>query len=146
MKTLYSILAVILLSVTAYAQQDKKFDPNQFAKEQETYIIKEARLSAQEAKAFFPIYREMQQKQRTIFMQMRNISKSMPQSDKEAEELINKKNQLDIQFKKIQCTYHSKLCKSLPARKVWMCIKADEHFKHFIMERISHNRKDKFKK
>ena len=140
MKRLFQIIFILLFALTIHAQQ-KKFDPEKFRQEQEAYITKEAHLSPQEAKIFFPLFREMQQKQRPLFKQMRQYAKTMPRNDKEAEQLITKKDQLDMQMHKIQSTYHAKMCKSMSATKVYQCINAEESFKHHTMDKISLHKK-----
>lgn len=137
MKNILYILMLFLFTSYAHAQKDMKFDPEKFNQEQEAYIIKEARLNPQEVKLFLPVFRELKQKQRSIYTEIRKCIKPRLQNDKEAEKLITKRDQLEMQMKKLQSSYHSKLCKILPATKVYYCIQAEERFKHHIMEKMS---------
>ena len=46
-----------------HKEEPKKFDPERYQRELEAFICREACLTKQEAQAFFPLYRQMQQKQ-----------------------------------------------------------------------------------
>ena len=53
-----------------FPNQNQKFSPEKYQADMEQYIAKEAGLTPQEASAFFPLFREMQQKQRALYNQM----------------------------------------------------------------------------
>lgn len=135
------ILFIIMMAVMALAanaeQEDKKFDPKQFRREQEAFITKEAGLSAQEAAAFFPLFRELQEKQRALFSQQMKIARKKPENDKEALRLINEMDELELSIVKLKMQYHGKFCKAIPARKVKQCIRAEEKYKRNIMDRLA---------
>lgn len=146
MKITLQITVMLLLSLVTYAQQNKKFNPDKFKREQESFITQEAKLTPQEAAAFFPVFKEYQEKQRVLFKQQKQYAKSRPQNDREAEKLISNMDELDSRIKKIQAQYHAKFCKVIPATKVFKCIQAEEKFKHNIMHRMlqqknNHNNK-----
>lgn len=144
MKKYCLILIMSLLSIVTYAQQNKqqgkRFNPDAFRREQEAFITKEAKLSPQEAAAFFPLFNEYQEKQRKLFRQQKQYAKSKPQNDKEAAKLIAQMDALDLSIKKLQSQYHTKFCKIIPATKVFKCIQAEECFKHKIMHRMLQNK------
>lgn len=143
MKRLFTIALLTMLTVTLMAQnRGKKFDPNSFLREQEAFITKEAGLTQQEANAFFPVFREMQGKMRSIFNQQRELMHKHVQNDGEAQKIISTADNLDMQLKKIQQTYHVKFCKVISARKVMKCIQAEEHFKHNMMARFANQNRD----
>lgn len=126
------------MSLAVFAEnQGKRFDPQKFTKDQEAFITKEARLTQQEANAFFPIFREMQQKERALFKQQRDLKRKNPQNDKEAAQIINELDNIEMQMTKIKQQYHSKFCKAISPVKVLQCINAEEKFKHFIMGNIA---------
>ena len=116
---------------------EKKFDPEKFMQEQEAFITKEAKLSSQEAARFFPLFRELQNKQRTLFHKQRQYAKSKPQNDKDAAKTIADKDQTELQIKKLQIEYHNKFCKVIPATKVFKCLQAEERFKRHIMDKMT---------
>lgn len=128
-----SFLVVLLLTVvtlTASAQKPNrpKFDPAKFEADLEQFITTEAALSPQEAAAFFPLYREMQRKQRVFFDEMKRFRHLDTNDDKACEEAIEKRDKMDIGIKELQQDYHRKFIKVLPAGKVFKIMRAEDKF------------------
>ena len=127
--------------MVANAQNQKgmppKFDPAKFDADLEQFITTNAGLSPQEAAAFFPLYREMQRKQRAYFDEMRRNSHIDTNDDKSCREAIEKKDKMEIEIKEIQQQYHSKFMKVLPAGKVFKIIKAEERFHRQAFKRMA---------
>ena len=140
-KKIAYIIMLLLLTVTVDAQNakpnEKKFDPEKFMQEQEAFITKQAKLTTQESARFFPLFRELQNKQRTLFHKQRKYAKSKPQNDKEAAKIIAEIDQTELQIKKLQTDYHNKFCKVIPATKVFQCLQAEERFKRHIMDKMT---------
>lgn len=138
MKKLLCILLMTITALTVSAEQEeKKFDPQQFRRDQEAFIIKEAKLSPQEAAAFFPLFRELQNKQRALFSQQRKLERQRPGNDKEAARLISDIDDIEMEMAKLRALYHNKFCKAISPMKVKACIRAEERFKHKMMDRIA---------
>lgn len=138
----FSLLILCLLffiSSTASAQglQRPKFDPAKFQAELEQFITVEAGLSPQEAAQFFPLYREMQKKQRVIFDEMRRFRHMDVNDNRACEEVIEKQDKMDIQMKEIQQRYHVKFMKVLPAGKVFKILRAEEKFHRQAFKRVA---------
>lgn len=136
---LMALFSSLLFSFDASAQKDHrpKFDPAKFEAELEQFITTEAGLSPQEAAQFFPLYREMQKKQRVIFDEIRRF-RHMDVSDHQAcEEAIEKQDKMDIQIKEIQQQYHVKFMKVLPAGKVFKILRAEEKFHRQAFKRVA---------
>lgn len=130
---LYIILAACSLTMNAQG----KFDPERFTRDQEAFITKHAKLSQQEATAFFPLFREMQQKARPLFKKQRDLVRKNAQNDSEAMNIINEIDNIDLQLRKLQQQYHKKFCKAISPMKVQCCLRAEEIFKHQTMERMA---------
>ena len=67
MKRLLNLYMVLMLTSAIYAQgrmPQMRFDPQRFQADLEQFITREAGLTPMEAAAFFPVYREMLNKQR----------------------------------------------------------------------------------
>ena len=120
-------------------QGDKpqKFNPEKYSRDQEAFIIKDAQLTQQEVAAFMPLFREMQQKQRALFKQHRQYSRTNPQNDKEATQLINNIDNVEMQIKKIETQYHEKFLKVLSPIKVYKVHQAVNKFKYITMDRVA---------
>lgn len=137
MKKLLFIILMFLSAISINAEQEnKKFNPQQFRKNQEAFIIKDAQLTQQEAAAFFPLFREQQDKQRALFNQQMKLAHKRPSSDKEAAKIIDQMDQIELKITKLKSQYHVKFCRAIPAMKVMRCIKAEEKFKHRVMDNL----------
>ena len=105
-----------------------RFDPARFEADLEQFITTVAGLSPTEASAFFPLYREMQKKQRALFDQLRRCRHADINDDEACKKQIQERDRLDVQIKELQQTYHNKFMKVLPARKVFSVIRAEDLF------------------
>lgn len=144
MKQILLIIIMVFSALNMSAEQeDRKFNPQQFRRDQEGFIIKDAKLSPQEATAFFPLFRELQDKQRALFGQQMKLARQRPCNDKEAARLIEQMDEIEMKIAKLKSQYHAKFCKVIPAMKVQMCIKAEERFKHRVMDNLAHRRPPK---
>ena len=145
MKRFLYFIVVLVVSVATYAQPmpGRKFNPDQFMREQEAFITKEVRLTPQEANAFFPVYREFAQKQRELFLKQRQLVKDTPADDKAAAKIINEMNCIDASMNKLRVCYYARFVKILGAKKVFLCINADERFKHSMMEKFARGKQNR---
>ncbi len=128
MKKLILTLMLAMAFTATFAWPEPKFDPNRYNAELQQFITREAALSPQEAAKFFPMYREMQQKQRALFQQMHRYKRIKPTDEKSCREMIKKCDDLDVQIKELQQLYHNKFLKFLPAGKVYDILKAEDKF------------------
>lgn len=132
-KTLFIQLTILLMAFSfqcpnIYGQNRPPFNPEKFDAEMEQFITKEAGLSAREASRFFPLFKEMQSKQRALFHKMRQFRHVNTNDDIACMRAIRMQDNIDIEIKKIQQKYHQKFLKILPAGKVMRIIKAEDKF------------------
>ena len=130
MKKLLTTIALgaFALSLSAQEHQPEKFSPEKFDAELQEYIVKEAELTQQEVADFFPVYKEMQKKMRVLFDRQRDMRKEMPQDEKACQEAIRQHDEIELEMKKIQQTYHNRFLEILPASKVYKILKAEDRF------------------
>ena len=128
MKKILISMMCLLLGVVAQAQETRKFSPEKFQAEMEQFITKEAGLTAEEAAKFFPLYREMQQKQRAIFEKVRKEGFSKPVDDATCRKLVERRDACELEQKKIQQTYHQKFFSVISPSKVFDVLIAEERF------------------
>jgi hypothetical protein len=129
MKRLSLLLFILgLLAVGTYAQQGQKFDPAKFEAEQQQFITKAAGLTDREAARFFPLFREMQAKQRAIYERQRKLGFKKPADEKGCAESIRQRDQIDLELKQIQQNYHNKFLRVIPASKLWEVLQAEDRF------------------
>ena len=118
-------------------EEQKKFDPERYQRELEAFLTHEACLTKQEAQAFFPLFREMQQKQRAIYMKKKVFNKAAFCDNKAAEAVIIAYDEREIAIKKLQQQYHKQFIKVIPATKVLKLIRAEERFNRNMMRNFS---------
>ena len=123
---LITLFLFSLLSVRAEEQQ--KFSPEKFQAALEQFMTTEANLTADEAAKFFPIYREMQSKQRVVYKQMKELGKNKPADEKACRKAVEKRDELELEQRRIAQSYHVKFFEVLPASKVYDVIKAENRF------------------
>lgn len=144
MKKFVSILCLFLFSMTfsltISGQRPRKFDPQQFEKQLHQYIAKEAGLTPGEAAAFFPLFDEMQRKQRLLFDKMRVYMHTNTDDNRASLKAIQAMDNNDLEIKKLQKEYHQKFCKVLPAGKVLQILKADDKFHRKAFKRMVRER------
>ena len=141
MKRLTTILFVLALTTTAMAQhfntpqpqqqqqqQAPKFSPEKFQADLEQFITKEACLTPREAAKFFPIYKEMQAKQRAVYERQRQLGWGKPADEKGCEKAIRQRDEYDLELKRIQQTYHNKFLSVISASKLYDVLKAEDRF------------------
>jgi hypothetical protein len=132
MKKLIVLLLAMTVALGASAQgfnpQGQKFSPEKFQADLEQFITKEACLTPQEAARFFPIYKEMQAKQRTVYDRQRQLGFGKPADEKGCEKAIRQRDEYDLELKRIQQTYHNKFLSVISASKLYDVIKAEDRF------------------
>lgn len=126
------LISMMLGFVPVQAQKDghkrPPFNPAKFEADMEQYITVHASLTPQEAAKFFPVYREMTKKMRTLFDAMRRNQLVNMKDDKACAETIRQQDQIDIEMKYLQQEYHSRFMMILSPSKVMRVIKAEESF------------------
>lgn len=131
LRRLFSILFLTLFLASAQAQRERggcKFSPDEFQAKLEQFITREACLTPKEASRFFPVYREMMQKQRALHDEMRNYKRIKPVSEAECKRCVERMDKIDIEMKHIQRRYHEKFQQILSSRKVYDVIMAEDKF------------------
>lgn len=129
-----SCIVIIMMAMltSAIAQpRGERFSPKEFRAHLEEFISKEAGLTASEGKAIFPIFHEMKEKQfkaqDKIFRLKRNGPASNA-SDKEFANAIQKIKNLEVEKAETEEEYYKKMCKVIPARKVFLVMRAEDKF------------------
>lgn len=126
-KLLFSTVIMIMVVLGASAEEQQKFSPEKFQADLEQYITTEAGLTIEEAAKFFPLYREMQQKQRVVYNKIHELFK-LPHDEASCKRAIQRRDQLEIELKQIAQTYHNKFLRVIPASKVIGTIVAEDKF------------------
>lgn len=136
MKRLISTLFTMLFALGINAQQPQqgeRFSPEKFEADLKSFITQEASLTPQEAAVFFPVYKEMRQKQRQLIDRQLQLGKDNPTDEKECMKTIRERDELDLDMKRLQLTYHERFLEVLPASKVYKVIRAEDRFHRRMM-------------
>ena len=108
-----------------------KFNREDFRKKLTSFMIKEAGLSPDEAKQFFPLYFEMREKMRSIDRQKDRALSNAAQknmSDKDCKRVLDEALELDKKNMRLESQYMNRLQKLVGARKLTKAIYADRCF------------------
>ena len=132
MKKILICAFVMVLPLMAWAQApergERHFDPEKFQKMVEESLTKEAALTSDEAKAFFPIYNEMRQEQREMGKQIHRLKKEPGTDEKSYAQTIAKINQLKVDMAKLEQDYYKRMLNAVPAEKAFKVMKAEDEF------------------
>ncbi|MCM1109484.1 MAG: hypothetical protein NC388_10645 [Clostridium sp.] len=135
------ILWIAISLNTLQAQTNKKqFSPEEFKQKLENYITKNAGLTEEEAKAFFPIYSEMKQKQGELMKQIRQLKKNARKEetkDSEYSSIVSQINKLKIESAEVEAKYYLKICKSVSPKKVFEAMRAEDKFHRESLRRMN---------
>ena len=126
-KLLVFAVLIFVVALGASAEEQQKFSPEKFQADLEQYITTEAGLTNEEAAKFFPLYREMQQKQRVVYNKIHELFK-LPHDEASCKRAIQRRDQLEIELKQIAQTYHTKFLRVIPASKVIGTSVAEDKF------------------
>jgi hypothetical protein len=140
-KKYFSVLIALLLAVAVNAQKgngSQRFSPEKFDAELHKFIIHEAGLTQQEADAFFPVYKEMQQKQRKLFFQQKRLGNEKPADEAGCKTAVLERDRIDVELKQIQQNYHKKFLEIISASKVYDVLKAEDKFHRMQLRQWGH--------
>ena len=144
-KLLFSTVIMIMVVLGASAEEQQKFSPEKFQADLEQYITTEAGLTNEEAAKFFPLYREMQQKQRVVYNKIHELFK-LPHDEASCKRAVQRRDQLEIELKQIAQTYHNKFLRVIPASKVIGTIVAEDKFHRRAFRKFGQQRNRETKK
>lgn len=156
MKRISFILAFVLVCIMTFAQnnanghnnsQRPRFNKQEFRQRTQDFITKEANLTADEAKAFFPIYNEYKDKQRQIHFSIHKLKKQAPTSDTEKayEELLMNIARLNSELTGLDSAYYKKICKLISAKKFYKILSIEDRMHRRILENYNRGRGQKSK-
>lgn len=133
-RTAIILILQVLMMVSMSAQgPQQKFSPEKFDADMEKFVTEQAKFTQQEADKFFPLFREMHQKQRAVYHKIRQATKQQPADDKACESTLKECDKLNVELRQIEQTYHQKMMKAVPAKKVYDAIMAENKFHRRMM-------------
>lgn len=121
-------LTLLVMAVTASAQNNFQFNPNKFDADLQQFITVQACLTPAEAAKFFPLYDEMNNKQRALFWKIRELKRMKPAGEEECKRYIADIDRMELEIKQIQSNYHARFLTVLSASKLYEVIRAEGRF------------------
>lgn len=145
-KTILTIIAIFAFSITLSAQEPnkqtdkkKRFSLEEFQKKQREFITKHARLTPQEAEAFFPIFFELQKKKWLINKEARDKVESKygkEHSEEKSLLIVNEFADAKIKIAELEKEYIKKYLKAIPAKKILGVQWAEDNFQKDMLRRM----------
>lgn len=109
------------------AQGRERFNHKEFCARMDSFLTKKAELTPEEAKAVLPIFKELKDKQRELHMQMRKIKRETKEGS-DYEKALLRIAELNKQAVSLESEYYKRMCKAVPAEKVFRIVKAEDNF------------------
>lgn len=134
------LFLLLTLSITAENPQNQ-FDAKRFQTDLEAFITQEVALTPKESARFFPLYREMMEKQRALFNKGKAYRHIKPSNEAACRKAIQEKDNIELQIKKLQQQYHNKFLKVISASKLYEVMKAEDKFHRQAFTRATSKRK-----
>lgn len=136
-----------VLPIIAQGQNKHKgsFNHDEFRKKMELFITEEAGLSPEDAQKFFPIFREMKEKQMKLGHKIKKLKKDPLDDDDDDDddddkdedewaEAVIEIEEIKVKQAQIGETYIKRLCKIISGEKVFKALKAEDTFHRQILK------------
>jgi len=140
------IIAIIFLPVPQItAQQGQQFrgrgDFEQVEAERIAFLTRYLELSAEEAKQFWPIYDDYQNRRNLLIQERQTMSRYFQQNqqnmtEKEADEIADGYISLQVKETALAGEYHKKFKGALPSKKVMRLYEAENIFRMQLLRRV----------
>lgn len=124
-----------------------QFSPTEYWNQQKAFFTEKAGLTEDEAKAFFPVYNELQQKKRELNREMRRIMREAAgaqATEDQSLKAIDSMAETNIKIAELEKEYLQKFKQILPASKILKVQNAEEQFNSQILKDIQQSRGHQF--
>ena len=120
-----------MLAMTQPSEQSQdgpRFDPQRFEQMVEQTLTKAGELSPDEARTFFPLYKEMREKQRTMGREVHELKCSHPADAKACSATIAKIKRLQVEMAELEQSYYKRFLRVVSPEKLFRMMKAEDDF------------------
>lgn len=124
-----------------------QFSPTEYWNQQKAFFTEKAGLTEDEAKAFFPVYNELQQKKRDLNREMRRVMREAAgaqATEEQSLKAIDSMAETNIKIAELEKEYLQRFKKILPASKILKVQNAEEQFNSQILKDIQQSRGHQF--
>lgn len=149
MKNILLIVAFLIFTpVAVKAQEGDRIEKIKALKT--AYITKELDLTAKEAEKFWPIYNEYSNKidqlrftdTKSLFHKIKDVGGIDNLSDKEANSIVSKLAQIDLEMAKEKEKLYKSLSGVISSKKILKLIRAENGFGKELLKRFRENRRN----
>lgn len=147
-KRLYSLLLMVMTCVVALQAQHHRLSKDEFRQRQQSFITEKAELSQEEAKRFFPLYFELQDKKQAYnkkAWQKMQKGKEADLTEDEYAQIIEDVIQARIDVDRLDLEYIRKYKKILSSKKIYLIQKAEMKFHRELLRDMRQAKKGKLK-
>ena len=142
MKKILQILILFIVCSLSFAQaQHRPMNKQQFRQRQKQFLTEKAALTPQEAKAFFPLYFELQDKKHDLnqeaWVKLRREQKGSL-TDSEYSKIFDDVAKARIASDELEYEYIQQYKKILPAKKIYRIQRAEMHFHRDLLKCFKH--------
>lgn len=145
-KTIVFVITLFAFTTTFFAQEQKRKEDNkkrfsleEFQNRQREFITKHARLTPEEAEAFFPIFFELQKKKWLINKEARDKVESKygkEHSEEKSLLIVNEFADAKIKIAELEKEYIEKYLKAISAKKILGVQRAEDNFQKDMLKRM----------
>ena len=148
---IYTLCLVLTTSLYTMAQNqenkgDGRFSREDFRARTEAYITKQVGFTPEDAKEFFALYNEMKSKQWEIQKKIFKLKKDNPSNnatEKEYSAIILEIKRLNVEMAEVEESYYKRICKSVPASKVYAAMKMEDDFHRLMLSKFNNSKPPK---
>lgn len=140
MKHIIALLLLAVVPLFASAQDGQIPENDQIRARRGAYITERLQLTSQEAAHFWTLFNEFEEQKAAINANFRR-SVTRPQSEAEAEELIQRSFQKEQDLLDLKKTYFQRLQEKVPARKIVMIPQAEREFRRDLLNQLRQRRR-----
>lgn len=144
MKKILLICTLFAVAIFSHAQEVEgrgegerrpRFSQHEFRQRMQDFITKEANLTHDEAKVFFPVFNEYKNEQRKINMDIHALKRSKKVNEEtNFEERLMKIAKLNTELAALDSVYYKKLCKLISAEKLFKILNIEDRMHRHMLQ------------
>ena len=145
MKRIATLMLILFCTVSIVTAQESKhnnnrrrFSPQEYQEQQKTFITEQAKLTPQEAEAFFPLYFDLQKKKWAINKEARGnarFKRGETPSEEQCVTMVNDFADAKVKIAQLEKEYIALYLKVIPAQKIMMIQHAEERFQREMLRK-----------
>ncbi len=131
-----AIITLTAASTLAQPQPSHRptMQPREFQHKIRQELTRQADFTAEEADAFFRIYNEMREQQRTLGQEIHQLKQQQPDTDAELSTLILTIKQKQVAMAELEHDYYKRLLKAVPPAKLLRAMRAEDDIHRRIVQ------------